>query len=152
MYSKKAIEYFRKPKFNKEIKDADGIGEVGNINCGDVLKIFIKVKNGKINNIGYNAYGCLAAIASSESLCRLAKGKKIEDALKLEKSNILKDLGQVPTSKIHCSILATEALIEAIYDYYNKNKMDFPDGLLHKHNLVKKMNESFEKKHHVHIS
>lgn len=121
MYAKKIMEYFKDPKHVGVIENADGVGEVGNMKCGDILKLYIKVKDEVITDIKFETFGCVAAIASSESLCRLVKGKAIKEALKLGKKDIIKDMGgDVPSVKVHCSILATEALKKAVDDYRNK--------------------------------
>ncbi|MBW2988718.1 iron-sulfur cluster assembly scaffold protein [Candidatus Woesearchaeota archaeon] len=122
MYSEKVMELFRHPKHVKEIKDADGIGKVGNPTCGDLMWLYIKVekKQGKelIKDIGVKTFGCVAAIASSEALCSLAEGKTLEEALKITKKDIIRFMGgDVPDQKVHCSLLATEALKKAVEDY-----------------------------------
>ena len=117
MYSKKVLQHFQKPKYVGEIKDAEGVGEVGNVKCGDVMKVFIKVKNNKITEIKFKTYGCVAAIAASDVLCELAKGKTIEQALKITDKDIVDYLGQLPLIKLHCSVLGMKALREAIKDY-----------------------------------
>lgn len=119
-YSKKALDYFRKPRFAGEIKEADGVGEVGNLKCGDVMKVFIKVKDEKIVDVKYLTYGCIGAIASSEALCRLAKGMKIKEALGITHQDIIKELEGMPAVKVHCSVLGREALGKAIKDYRKK--------------------------------
>ena len=114
MYSKETIERFRNPKFAGEMKDADAIGQVGNMRCGDVMKIFLKLKDGKIKDIKFQTYGCMAAIAASDAMCELAKGKKIDDALRITHDDITKKLGDLPLIKHHCSVLGTQALKKAI--------------------------------------
>jgi len=122
MYSKKVIDMFQNPKFSGEIKNADGVGEVGNLKCGDIMKVSIKVKDGKIADIKYKTYGCVAAIVSSESLCRLAKGKTVEEAMKITDKDIVKELGgELPLIKYHCSVLGAKALRRAIEDYKKRN-------------------------------
>ncbi len=127
MYSKEAIKHFQKPKFAGELKNPDGIGQVGNQKCGDIMRIFIKVdknKQGKeiIKNISFLTFGCVAAIASSDVMCKLAKGKTIEQALKITDKDIVKELGELPIIKLHCSVLGMKALRSAIEDYKKKNK------------------------------
>ena len=116
-YSQKALDYFRTPKFAGEIADADGVGEVGNMKCGDVMKVFIKVSEGKIVDIKYLTYGCIGAIASSEAMCKLVKGMMVEEALKITHQDIVKELEGMPAIKVHCSVLGREALGKAIEDY-----------------------------------
>ena len=124
MYSEKVMEHFRHPHNLKEIKDADGIGKIGNPTCGDVMWVYIKVekKDGKeiIKDIGVKTFGCVAAIASSSITTELAKGKTIEEAKKISKDDILKGLGSLPPVKAHCSVLAQDGLKKAIEDYEKK--------------------------------
>ena len=124
MYSKKTIDHFKKPKFAGEMKNADAVGEVGNIKCGDVMKMFLKVKDGVIKDIKFQTYGCIAAIAASDVMCKLAKGKTLEEASKITYKDILKELGDLPMIKYHCSVLGTQALKKAIEDYRGKCKID----------------------------
>jgi nitrogen fixation NifU-like protein len=124
-YSKMAMKHFLKPKFVGKIKDADGIGEVGNVGCGDVMKVFIKVDkdkkgNAKIKDIKFNTLGCVAAISSSDVTCEIAKGKTIEEAKKITDKDILKKVGGLPQIKHHCSLLGSQALKAAIKDYEDK--------------------------------
>ena len=116
-YSKELVKRFKHPKFVKKIKNADGFGEVGNIRCGDIMHLEIKVEGGKIKDIGFQTFGCPAAVASSDVVCELAKGKTIEEAEKIKKDDIIKNLGGMPLIKIHCSVLGIEALRKAIGDY-----------------------------------
>ena len=125
MYSEKVLEHFKKPHNLREIKDADGIGKVGNPTCGDLLWVYIKVgknKKGKdiIEDIGVKTFGCVAAIASSSVTTELAKGKTIEEAKKINRDDILKELGDLPAVKRHCSVLAQDGLKKAIEDYEKK--------------------------------
>lgn len=122
MYSEKVLERFKNPLYVGEIKDADGVGEVGNVKCGDIMRVYIKVKNNIIEDIKFNTYGCVAAIASSDYLCEIAKGKTLEDAEKISSKDVLDKMGNVPAIKTHCSILAQDALKKAIEDYRNKAK------------------------------
>ena len=120
MYNKEVIELFMHPKNVGEIKNADSIGIAGNLVCGDLMKIYLKIKNEKITNIKFKTLGCAAAIATSSKVTELAKGKSIKDALKITKDDIVKSLGGLPLQKIHCSLLAIDALREAIYLYLKK--------------------------------
>ena len=122
MYSKKVMKYFLHPKNMGEIKNPDGKGKVGNVICGDVMQIFIKVKNNKISNIKFKTYGCASAIASTSMLTELVKGKTLSQALKITRDDVTNALGGLPPVKIHCSNLATEALNAAIKDYKSKVK------------------------------
>jgi nitrogen fixation NifU-like protein len=127
-YSKQAIKHFFKPKFAGEIKNPSGIGQVGNPVCGDVMKVFIKVerdkKTGKekIKDIKFKTMGCVAAIASSDVVCEIAKGKTINEAKKINRRDILKKVGGLPKLKYHCSLLGEEALLKAIKNYELKKK------------------------------
>lgn len=141
-YTKKVIEYFLKQKYVGEIKNADGIGKLGNPICGDVMQIYIKVgkKNGKeyIKDIKFKTLGCVAAIASSSALCELVKGKSLKDALKISRKDIIKKVGNLPPIKYHCSILGEETLFEAIYDYMKKTKKKIPKEIEEKHRKISK--------------
>jgi nitrogen fixation NifU-like protein len=122
-YSKKVIKRFTNPKNFGEIKNADGIGRVGNPRCGDIMKLYIKVDDkGIIKDIKFHTLGCAAAIATSDMACDLVKGKSIKDALKIDYKKIVKELGDLPPLKIHCSVLAREGLEAAIKDYEKKSK------------------------------
>ena len=119
MYSKEVMEHFKNPKYLGEIKNADGVGAVGNPVCGDVMKIFIKVKDNVIKDIKVKTFGCVAAISTSDVVCELALGKTIEEALKITKDDVVKELKELPKEKIHCSLLALDALKKAIKNYIN---------------------------------
>ena len=126
-YSKKVLQHFNKPHNYGKMKSPDGVGEVGNIICGDIMRLYIKVgKNAKkqeiIKDIKFETYGCLSAIASSSMLTDLVKGKTLEQAINFDRQEIVQELGGLPPIKIHCSVLAGDALLEAIYNYLNKNK------------------------------
>lgn len=116
-YSKKTVGYFRDPKFAGEMKDADAVGQVGNIRCGDVMKVFLKIEEGVIKEIKFLTYGCIGAIAASEAMCRLAKGKTVEEALKITHKDIVEELGGMPKMKVHCSVLGREALGKAVENW-----------------------------------
>ncbi len=125
MYSKKVLEEFRHPHNIGEIKEADGIGKIGNPVCGDLMRIFIKVgKNKKgeeiIKDIKVKTFGCVAAIATSSKLTEIVKGKTFDEALKLDKKKIAESLDGLPPQKMHCSILSMDGLKNAIEDYKNK--------------------------------
>ena len=119
MYTKKAKEHFFHPRNVGEIKDPDGYGKVGNPVCGDVMAIYIKIKDNRIIDIKFKTYGCLAAIATSSILTEMVKGKTIEEALKITREDVANELGGLPAIKMHCSNLAADALHEAIKDYKN---------------------------------
>ena len=123
MYNDKVMEIFQNTKNVGELKGANGIGTVGNEACGDIMKLYIKVdKNEVITNATFKTFGCAAAIVSSSVATEMIKGKKIEEALKLENQQILDYLGGLPDNKIHCSILAKEALEAAVKDYRKRIK------------------------------
>ncbi len=125
MYSEKVMEHFRNPRNVGEIKDADGVGEVGNPVCGDLMKITIKVENEKISDIKFQTFGCGAAIATSSMVTELAKGMTLEEALKISRQTVADALGGLPPKKMHCSNLAADGLRRAIVDYLRRNnRMD----------------------------
>ena len=121
-YSEKVMEHFKNPRNVGEIPDADGIGNVGNPVCGDIMRLYIKVKDGRISDAKFKTFGCGAAIATSSMVTELVKGKTIEEALKVSNSAVAEALGGLPKIKMHCSVLAEEALKSAIDDYMKKNK------------------------------
>jgi len=120
VYSKKVEEHFFHPHNVGEIKDADGVGKVGNPRCGDIMKVFIKVKDDRIEDIKFKTFGCAAAIATTSVMTDLVKGKTIQEALKVTNRQIVKELGELPPIKLHCSVLAADALKAAIADYQKK--------------------------------
>lgn len=120
-YSDKVMKHFRHPKNIGEIKDADGVGTVGNPVCGDLMTIYINVKNNKIVDIKFKTFGCAAAIATSSMITELAKGKTLDEALKITREDVADELDGLPPLKMHCSNLAADALHEAIINY-KKNK------------------------------
>ena len=121
MYSKKVIETFKNPRHLGKINNADAIGTVGNIKCGDMLKVYLKIKKNIIIDIKVETYGCVAAIAASDTMCKLVKGKTLEEAEALTYKKIVDDLGEMPKIKVHCSVLGIEALRKAIKDYEENN-------------------------------
>jgi len=123
LYTKKVIETFKNPHNYGKIKNADGIGKVGNPVCGDVMWLYIKVKGEKIIDIKFETFGCVAAISTSSIITDLVKGKTLKEALKVTKDNIVESLGGLPKIKYHCSVLAIDALKEAIKDYNAKIKI-----------------------------
>ena len=121
LYSEKVMDHFRNPRNLGKMDDADGIGEVGNAKCGDIMKMYIKVKDGIIEDVKFNTFGCGSAIASSSMATEMIKGKSIDDALELSNKAVVEALAGLPTHKIHCSVLAEEAVKAAVKDYYDKN-------------------------------
>ena len=121
LYSEKVMDHFQNPRNVGKMDDADGIGEVGNAKCGDIMKMYIKVNDGVISDVKFNTFGCGSAIATSSMATEMIKGKKIEDALELSNKAVVEALDGLPTHKIHCSVLAEEAVKAAVKDYYDKN-------------------------------
>lgn len=122
MYSCKVVEHFQHPRNVGEIKDPDGVGRVGNPICGDIMEIYIKVKGNKIDDIKFKTFGCAAAIATSSMITELAKGKTLEEAMKLTRSDVAEELEGLPPIKMHCSNLAADGLHKAIEGYLKKAK------------------------------
>jgi nitrogen fixation NifU-like protein len=152
IYSEKVMAHFKKPHNYGKIKDADGIGKVGNLQCGDVMWLYIKVgqnrkKEDVIKDIKFETFGCVAAIATSSAITDLAKGKTLGEAAKISKTQIVDSLGELPPIKMHCSVLASDALVEAIYDYLSKNKKDIPEDLEAKHEHIAKEKEETERRY-----
>ena len=123
-YSEKVMEHFANPHNVGEIKDADGVGEVGNPKCGDIMRMYIKVENDTIVDVKFMTFGCGAAIATSSMATDLVKGKKIEDALKLTNKAVMEALNGLPAVKVHCSVLAEQAIKAAVSDYYRRQGID----------------------------
>ena len=123
-YSKKLLQRFKNPKFVKSLKNPDAVSEIGNVQCGDVMRLELKIdhKKNKITDIGFKTFGCAAAIASSDAVCELAKGKTLEQAKKISKEDVVQKFGEMPKIKVHCSILGIEALRKAIKTYEEKEK------------------------------
>lgn len=159
LYTKKVMETFKNPHNYGKIKNADGIGKVGNIVCGDVMWLYIKVaqkpfgklrtskKEDFIKDIKFETFGCVAAISTSSIITDLVKGKTIKDALKVTKDNVIESLGGLPKVKYHCSVLAVDALIEAVYDYFLKSGKKIPKDLESKHSIIKKSKDIIEKRY-----
>jgi len=122
IYTEKVMDHFRNPRNTGEIKDPDGIGTVGNPKCGDIMTIYIKVKDNIIEDIKFKTYGCVAAIASTSIATEIVKGKTLDEAYKLTRDDVAKELGGLPSIKMHCSNLAADALRKAIDEYRKKNK------------------------------
>ena len=125
MYSEKVMDHFQNPRNVGEIENASGVGTVGNAKCGDIMKMYIKVNDGVISDVKFNTFGCGSAIATSSMATEMIKGKKIEDALELSNKAVVEALDGLPTQKIHCSVLAEEAVKAAVKDYYDKNGIPY---------------------------
>lgn len=152
MYTSKVIEHFRHPKNFGKMKNPDGVGKVGNIVCGDILWLYIKVgKNKKsqeiLKDIKFQTFGCVASIATSSIITEMAKGKTLSKAININKEEIIKALGGLPPVKLHCSLLAVDALSEAIYNYLAKQKREIPEILQKRHQRIKKEKELIEEKY-----
>jgi nitrogen fixation NifU-like protein len=120
MYSEKVLDHFRNPRNVGEIEDADGVGTVGNPVCGDMMSVYIKVNDDKIEDIKFRTFGCGAAIATTSMTTELAKGKTLDEAMEITRQDVADELGGLPPVKMHCSNLAADALHEAIEDYRKK--------------------------------
>ena len=129
LYSEKVMDHFRNPRNVGKIDDADGVGEVGNARCGDIMKIYIKVNDGVITDVKFNTFGCGSAIASSSMATEMIKGKPIEQALELTNKAVVEALEGLPAHKLHCSVLAEQAIRAAIKDYYDKNGIAYDEAM-----------------------
>ena len=121
IYTKKVMEHFKNPKNMGDMKNPDGVGEVGNPSCGDVMSVKIKIRNNRITSIRFKTFGCVPAIATSSMTTELAKGKTLEEAMKLTRASVAGALGGLPPTKMHCSNLAADALHAAIEDYRKRH-------------------------------
>ena len=124
MYSEKVIDHFNNPRNVGEIEDANAVGRVGNPKCGDIMQIYMKIENEVITDVKFKTFGCGAAIATSSMATELVMGKRIEDALKLTNAAVMEALDGLPAQKVHCSVLAEEAIKSAISDYYTRQGID----------------------------
>ena len=122
MYNEKVIEVFRNPKNVGEIENPDGIGTVGNASCGDIMQITLRIENDVIVDAKFKTFGCTAAIATSSTATEMVKGMTIEEALKVTNKRVVEELGGLPSQKLHCSVLAEEAIKKAIEDYQSKKQ------------------------------
>ena len=129
LYSEKVMDHFRNPRNVGVIENADGVGEVGNAKCGDIMKIYLKIENDIIEDVSFETFGCGSAIASSSMATELIKGKPISEAMKLTNRAVTEALDGLPVHKIHCSVLAEEAIKLALKDYYDKNDIAYEEGL-----------------------
>jgi len=150
-YTKKVIDHFKNPHNYGRIKNPDGLGKVGNPVCGDVMYLYIKVgKNKKkeiIKDIKFETFGCVAAISTSSIITDLAKGKTLDKAMKINKNKVARSLDGLPPIKMHCSMLAVDALSEAIYDYLSKKKKPISKELEEKHKKIEKEKKMIKKKY-----
>lgn len=130
-YSKKVMDHFMNPRNVGEIENADGVGEVGNAKCGDIMKMFLKIENGIIKDIKFKTFGCGSAIATSSMATEMVKGKPISEAIKLTNAAVVEALDGLPKVKVHCSVLAEQAIKAALCDYYRRQGVD-PEPILGK--------------------
>lgn len=132
LYSETVMDHFRNPRNVGVIEDADGVGEVGNAQCGDIMKIYLKIENDMIVDVKFETFGCGSAIASSSMATEMIKGKPVSEAMELTNRAVAEALDGLPAHKLHCSVLAEEAIKKALQDYYNRNGIpydasDFPE-------------------------
>ena len=131
LYSEKVMDHFRNPRNVGVIEDADGVGEVGNAKCGDIMKIYLKIENDVIVDVKFETFGCGSAIASSSMATEMIKGKPLSEAMELTNKAVAEALDGLPAHKLHCSVLAEEAIKNAIKDYYDKNGIIYDCKLFH---------------------
>jgi len=124
IYSEKVMDHFANPRNVGEIEDADGVGEVGNAKCGDIMKMYIKVDGDVISDVKFKTFGCGAAVATSSIATEMIRGKKLDEALKLTNKAVVEALDGLPPAKLHCSVLAEQAMKAAIADYYVRQGID----------------------------
>ena len=125
LYSEKVMDHFMHPRNVGVIENADGVGEVGNAKCGDIMKIYLKIENDIITDVKFETFGCGSAIASSSMATELIKGKPVGEALSLTNKAVVEALDGLPAHKLHCSVLAEEAIKAALKDYYDKNGIEY---------------------------
>lgn len=126
MYSEKVMDHFANPRNVGELENANAIGEVGNAKCGDIMKIYMNIEDNIIKEVSFKTFGCGAAVATSSMATEMVKGKTIEEALKLTNKAVMEALDGLPPAKVHCSVLAEEAINAAIYDYYKRQGIEPP--------------------------
>ncbi len=129
LYSEKVMDHFRNPRNVGTIDNADGIGEVGNAKCGDIMKIYLKIDNDIVSDVKFETFGCGSAIASSSMATELIKGQPLSEVLKLTNKAVTEALDGLPAHKLHCSVLAEEAIQSAVKDYYDKNGISYDPSL-----------------------
>lgn len=124
VYSEKVLDHFSNPRNVGELADANGVGEVGNAVCGDIMKMYLKIENGMVADVKFKTFGCGAAIATSSMATELIKGKSVDEALKLTNTAVITALDGLPPAKVHCSVLAEQAVRAALSDYYRRQGID----------------------------
>ena len=125
LYTETVMDHFTHPRNVGEIPDADGVGEVGNAKCGDIMKMYLKIKDDRIEDVKFETFGCASAIASSSMATELIKGKTIEEALAVTNKQVVDALGGLPAYKLHCSVLAEESIKAAVKNYYDRNNIPY---------------------------
>jgi len=143
MYTEKVMEHFTNPRNVGVIEDADGVGEVGNVKCGDIMKIYLKIEDEVITDVKFKTFGCGSAVASSSVATELIKGKTVKEALNLSNKEVVTELGGLPAVKVHCSVLAEEAIKAAVYDYAQKTGKEYPE--------LEGFDPNHEEDHHDHV-
>jgi nitrogen fixation NifU-like protein len=129
LYSEKVMDHFRNPRNVGEIENADGVGQVGNAKCGDIMRMTLKIDDGIISDAKFTTFGCGSAIATSSMATEMIKGQPVEDALKLSNQAVVEALDGLPAHKLHCSVLAEEAVKAAVKDYYDKHGIQYDPKL-----------------------
>lgn len=153
LYSKRIIKHFKSPKNMGRMRNADAVGEAGNLACGDVMRFYLKIgedKKGRkiIKDIKFETFGCIVAIANSSMLTTMVKGKDLEEVMKIRKEDLIEKLGKpIPPFKLHCSVLAIDALHEAIYNYYCKKGLKVPEELEKEHQRIMRVQEELKRKY-----
>ncbi|MFQ5646042.1 MAG: Fe-S cluster assembly scaffold protein NifU [bacterium] len=147
MYSDKVMDHFRNPRNMGEITEPSGVGEVGNPTCGDVMKLWVKIEGDRIVDAKFKTFGCGAAIATSSMVTELVIGKSIDEALEISNQQVAEALDGLPPVKMHCSVLAEEALCGALIDYYEKNGQQLPENLIRMKKKIEKDSEVADEKH-----
>lgn len=125
LYSEKVMDHFTNPRNVGKIDDADGVGEVGNAKCGDIMKMYLKIKDDRIEDVKFETFGCGSAIASSSMATELIKGKTVDEALAVTNKQVVDALGGLPAYKLHCSVLAEESIKAAVKNYYDRNNIPY---------------------------
>ena len=125
LYTETVMDHFTHPRNVGEIPDADGVGEVGNAKCGDIMKMYLKIKDDRIEDVRFETFGCGSAIASSSMATELIKGKTVDEALAVTNKQVVDALGGLPAYKLHCSVLAEESIKAAVKDYYERNNIPY---------------------------
>ncbi len=151
-YTETVVKHFRNPHNQGRIENPDGRGRVGNSVCGDIMELYIKIKKGNkgqeiIDDIKFETFGCVAAISTSSAITDIAKGKTLEEAMKINRKDVIESLGGLPPIKVHCSVLSADALSEAIYDYLTKNKRQIPKDLEDTHTRIQKEREEIKERY-----